>query len=217
LILDAARASGLRTGENPARWRGHLDALLPAMRKVARVQHFAALPYGATGAFMADLRQQQGIMMRALEFAVLTATRSGEVLGAQWSEIDLEQKVWTIPAPRTKARREHRVPLSDAAMAVLAQMAAIKMNKHVFPGRRGPLSGVMLQQALKRMGRDDVTVHGFRSTFRDWAGNETTFPREVCEHALAHVTGDATEQAYRRGDALAKRRELMDAWADYCA
>jgi integrase len=145
----------------------------------------------------------------------VTATRSGETLGAKWDEIDLDKKLWTIPAQRTKAAREHRVPLSDPALAIIKEMAEIRSTDFIFPGRRGPLSAVMLQLALKRMG-SDVTPHGFRSCFRDWAGNETHFPREVCEQALGHVTGDATEQAYRRSDALEKRRKLMDAWARFC-
>jgi integrase len=164
---------------------------------------------------MTELRQQPGPAPRALEFAILTATRSGEVMGATWDEIDLDAKVWTIPAERMKGAREHRVPLSDPAMAVLAEMTAIRMNDFVFPGQRGQLSHRMLQLALMRI-RSDVTVHGFRSGFRDWAGNETNTPREVCEAALGHVVGNATEAAYRRGDALEKRRALMDAWASFC-
>ena len=202
LILDSAKARGLRSGENPAAWRGHLDKLLPSRAKVRTVQHFAALDYHAVGAFLTELRQQASPAPRALEFAILTATRSGEAMGAAWDEIDIDEKLWTIAAERTKARKEHRVPLSDAALAVIAEMATIRMSDFVFPGLRGALSHRMLQLALQRTGRADITVHGMRSAFRDWAGNETTFPREVCEAALGHATGDATEQAYRRSDAL---------------
>jgi integrase len=214
LILDAAKARGLRSGENPAAWRGHLDKLLPPRSKVRKVEHFAALPYPEVAAFMTELRKQDGVSAKALAFAILTATRSAETLGAMWDEIDLDKKLWTVPAERTKALKEHRVPLSDPALAIIEEMAEIRSTDFVFPGRRGPLSAVMLQLALKRMG-SDVTPHGFRSCFRDWAGNETHFPREVCEQALGHVTGDATEQAYRRSDALEKRRALMDAWAAF--
>jgi len=216
LILDSAKALGFRSGENPAAWRGHLDKLLPPRSKVRAVRHFAALPYADMAEFMTALRQQPGPSSRALEFLILTAARSGEVLGATWDEIDLEKKVWTLPAERTKARREQRVPLTAAALAILAEMAAIRMSDFVFPGQRGPLSPGMLQLTLKRMGRADITPHGFRSAFRDFAGNETSFPREICEQALGHATGDAVEQAYRRGDALERRRALMNAWAQHC-
>jgi integrase len=216
LVLDAAKARGLRSGENPAAWRGHLDKLLPRRSNMGAVQPFAALDYREIASFMSELRQQQGPAPRALEFAILTATRSGEVMGAEWSEIDLDAKVWIIPAERTKARKEHRVPLSDPALAVIAEMATIRMSDFVFPGLRGALSHRMLQLALQRTGRIDITVHGFRSAFRDWCGDTTSFPREVCEQALGHATGDATELAYRRSDALDKRRALMDAWARHC-
>ena len=216
LVLDAARARGLRHGDNPARWKGHLDHLLPRRSKMGSVKHFAAINYGEVPAFLAHLREQSGPASSALAFAILTATRSGEVMGTTWDEIDRDAKVWTVPAERTKARKEHRVPLSDPAIGVLSDMAAIKMNAFIFPGRRGKLSDRMLQLALQRTGRVDITVHGFRSAFRDWAGNETSFPREVCEQALAHATGGAVELAYRRSDALDKRRALMDAWAKHC-
>jgi integrase len=216
LIFDAAKALGWRSGENPARWRGHLDKLLPARAKVARVEHFAAMPYREIAGLMSDLRRQESVAPRALEFAVLTVARTGEALGAQWAVVDLEQRIWVIPAQRSKTAVEHRVPLSGQAVAILREMEAIRVNDFVFPGRRGPLSGVMLRLALKRVGRGDVTVHGMRSAFRDWAGNETRFPRELCEEALAHITSGAVERAYRRGDALEKRRKLMDAWAAYC-
>ena len=215
LVLDSAKARGLRSGENPAAWRGHLDKLLPRQSKVRSIKHLAALPYHEVGSFLLELRQKSGPPSRALEFAILTATRSNETLGARWDEIDLDQKVWTIPPSRMKSGREHRVPMSDSAMAVIAQMATIRMSDFIFPGRRGPLNHGIFSQKLKDMGHA-VTGHGFRSAFRDWAGNETSFARELCEMALAHATGDATEQAYRRSDALDKRRALMDAWARHC-
>jgi integrase len=217
LILDAAKAQGLRDGPNPARWKGHLQALLPSPRKIARVTHFAAMPYAEVGAFIRELKERRGTAARALEFAILTAGRSGEAIGARWDEIDLEQCLWTIPGARMKAARLHRVPLAARVVEIVVEMAAIRQNDYVFPGaRRGrPLTAVALEEVLLRMGQDS-TVHGFRSTFRDWAGNETTFPREVAEAALAHVVGDSTEQAYRRSDALERRRKLMDAWARFC-
>jgi integrase len=216
-VLDAAKAHGHRVGDNPAAWRGHLAHLLPKRGKLARGHH-AALPYADVPAFMERLRGVDTIAARALEFAVLTAGRSGEVYGARWSEIDMAGKVWVIPASRMKAAREHRVPLSDRALAILGRLAEVKMNEFVFPGqRRGkPLSHVAMANVMSRLGAEKGTVHGFRSGFRDWAGNETQFPREIAEAALAHVVGDAAEQAYRRGDALEKRRVLMSAWAAYC-
>jgi integrase len=216
-VLDWAKARGYRSGENPARWRGHLDDLLPARRKLAKVEHHAALPYTEIASFMAALRNDSSIGARALEFTILTAARTGEVLGATWDEIDAASKLWTIPAPRTKADREHRVPLAPAAMAQLRQLQEIRTNDFVFPGRRGRLTPKTMQLILRRMGRNDLTVHGFRSTFRDWAGEQTNFPREVCEQALAHAIPGAAEAAYRRGDLLQKRQKLMQAWADYCA
>lgn len=218
-VLDWAKVRGYRTGENPARWRGHLDHLLPAKTKVRKVEHHAALPYAKIGAFMAALREQAGSGARALEFLVLTATRTGETLGAAWDELDLGARLWTIPAARMKAGREHRVPLSAAAVSVLKDMQAIKHSAYVFPGARDgrPLSQMALLMLLRRMGYGDITAHGFRSAFRDWAAERTTFPREVAEMALAHTIPDAVEAAYRRGDLFEKRRKLMDAWAAYCA
>lgn len=218
-VLDWATARGYRQGENPARWRGHLENLLPRRSKVARVEHHAALPYGEIGAFMAALRHQEGIAARALEFAILTAARTGEVLGATWAEIDLDARLWTIPPERMKAGREHRVPLSEPAVAILRAMAEARQGEHVFPGARGgrPLSGMAMAMLLRRMGRGDLTVHGFRSSFSDWAAEQTNFPAEVREMALAHVVGDKVEAAYRRGDLFAKRRQLAEAWARYCA
>jgi integrase len=217
-ILDWAKVRGFRQGENPARWRGHLDVLLPARSKVRQVEHHAALPYSEIDTFMAALRTREGLAARALEFAILTAARTGEVLGARWDEVDLEAKVWTLPASRMKGGREHRVPLSRAAVALLKNMQTVHPNDLVFPGdRRGkPLSNMSMLMTLRRMGRNDLTAHGFRSTFRDWAAECTNFPAEVAEAALAHVIGDKVEAAYRRGDLFEKRRRLMDAWAAYC-
>jgi integrase len=218
VILDWATVSRLREGENPARWRGHLDQLLPKPTRIAPVKNFAALPWKEIPEFMRALRAREGTAARALEFAILTAARSGEVRGAAWSEIDLAEKLWTVPAVRMKAGVEHRVPLSDAAIAVLK--ATTRHSDLVFEGRKAgvALSDMSLTAVLRRMGRGDITVHGFRSAFRDWcaeaAGNE--FSREVCEHALAHRLPDRVEAAYRRGDLLDKRTRLMQAWADYC-
>jgi integrase len=217
-VLDAAKAKGHigRNEANPARWRGHLDKLLPKPAKLARGHH-AAMPYADVPAFVAELRLREATAARALEFCILTAARSGETLAARWDEIDLDGKTWTVPAARTKAAREHRVPLSDRALAILRQMEAARSGDFVFPGQRvgRPLSGMAFEMLLRRA-KSPYTAHGFRSSFRDWAGNETAFPRELAEHALAHVIGDKAEQAYRRSDALARRRELMDAWARHC-
>jgi integrase len=216
-VLNAAKAKGYRTGENPAAWRGHLENLLPKPSRLSRGHH-AAMRYQDVPAFVARLREREAVAGLALEFAILTAARSGEILGARWVEIDLDANVWTIPAERMKAAREHRVPLSEPALAILRKVNEVKVSDYVFPGQRSgkPLSVMALEMVLRRMGIEDATVHGFRSAFRDWAGNETPFPRELAEHALAHVIGDKAEQAYRRSDALARRRELMDAWARHC-
>jgi integrase len=217
-VLDAAKARGFigRNEANPALWRGHLDKLLPKRGKLTRGHH-AAMEYAKLPAFLAELRTRSATAARALEFCILTATRSGEALAARWNEIDMDAKVWTVPAARTKAAREHKVPLSDRALAILAEMEAGKAGEYVFPGHRPnkPLSNMAFEMLLRRIG-SPITAHGFRSSFRDWAGNETVFPRELAEHALAHVIGDKAEQAYRRSDALARRRELMDAWARFC-
>jgi integrase len=217
-VLDWAAARGYRQGENPARWRGHLDHLLPNKAKVRRVEHRAALPYAEIGPFMAELRRQDGIGALALEFAILTTARTSEVIGAGWDEFNLSERLWTIPAGRMKAGKEHRVPLSDAAMAIIEQMATIRQNTLVFPGARANrlLSHMTMLNALGRMGRSDVTPHGFRSTFRDWAAERTSFPAEVADMALAHVVADKVEAAYRRGDLFEKRRQIMDAWARFC-
>jgi integrase len=218
-VLDAARAMGHipRNEANPARWRGHLDKLLPKRQKLTRGHH-AALDYADVPAFIAELRERQAMAAMALEFAISTAARSREVLGARWNEIDLEAKVWTVPAARMKAGREHRMPLSTRALAILEKLAEAKTSDFVFAGQRPgkPLSGMAMEMVLRRMKVEDVTVHGFRSSFRDWCGEATSFPCEIAEAALAHVAGDATERAYRRGDALEKRRTLMEAWANHC-
>jgi len=217
-ILDWATSRGYRTGENPARWRGHLENLLPKRSKVRRIEHHAALPYAEIGAFITELRQQEGVAARALEFAILTAARTGEVNGAQWGEINRAERLWTIPAERMKAGREHRVPLSDAALAIIDEMAAVRSGEFVFPGgkARRPLSNMAFLMLLRRMKRDDLTAHGFRSSFADWAAERTAFPAEVREMALAHSVGDKVEAAYRRGDLFQKRRQLADAWAKFC-
>lgn len=216
-VLDAAKAKGFRDGDNPARWRGHLDHLLPRPVKLTRGHH-AAMGYEEVSAFIGRLRERKATAAMALEFCILTAARSGEVLGLRWSEIDLEKAIWTVPASRMKAGREHRVPLPDRAISILKALAITDQGEFVFVGqkRNKPLSSMALEMVLRRMNIENATVHGFRSSFRDWAGNVSSFPREVTETALAHVIGDKAEQAYRRSDALEKRRKLMDAWANYC-
>ncbi|WP_173089144.1 site-specific integrase [Devosia sp. 1635] len=215
-VLASAKVRGLRTGENPALWRNHLADVLPTRRKLTRGHH-KALPYGELPAFLASLRERPAAAARALELAILTAARSGEVLNAEWSEIDLDAKVWTIPAVRMKAGKQHRVPLSAQAVAVLRARQAERVGHFVFPGQREgkPLSSMSLAMALRRM-NTDVTAHGFRSTFRDWVAEQTTYPNEVAEMALAHTIKNAAEAAYRRGDMLERRRELMEEWALYC-
>jgi integrase len=216
-ILDFAKVRGHRSGENPARWKGHLDHILPAKSKVAPVQNLKALPYAEVGAFMARLRELPSIDARALEFAILTAARSGEVLGAKWEEIDLRAKLWTVPAQRMKARRDHRVPLAPAVVALLGAFPGPHIGP-LFPGRKAgtSINRTRLLAVLRQL-NPDVTVHGFRSAFRDWAGDRTAFARETIEAALAHAVGDRTEAAYRRGDALEKRRKLMEAWGTFCS
>lgn len=216
-ILDWATASKYRQGENPARWRGHLENLLPAPTKLAKVVHHSALPYSELPSFMNKLRAQSGIAARAFEFAILTASRTNEALGARWDEIDLEKGIWTIPAERMKMRHEHRAPLSRTARTILDAMLEIKQSDYVFPGNveSKPLSNMALLMTLRRMKRSDLTAHGFRSTFRDWAAEKTSFAREVAEMALAHAIEDKVEAAYRRGDLFDKRKRLMEAWAKY--
>ena len=214
-ILDYGRVRGYRSGENPARWRGHLDKLLPAALNRKNRKHHAALPYDQIGAFIGELRAQEGTAARALELTILTSTRTQEVIGAKPEEIDLKKALWTIPAERMKAGKEHRVPLSPRAIEIIQAQPA---GAYLFPGRKedAALSNMAMLELLRRMGRDDLTVHGFRSTFRDWAAECTTYPREVCEMALAHAIGDKVEAAYRRGDLFEKRRRLMLDWAKYC-
>lgn len=215
-VLNAAKAKGHRSGENPALWRGHLDQLLPKRQRLSRGHH-AALPYAATPAFMESLRGRSATAARALEFTILTAARSGEVLGADWKEIDVQKKLWTVPAVRMKAGREHRVPLSRRAIAILEEMRKLGTKGFVFPGPKSDtrLSSMAMSMLLRRM-KVDVTVHGFRSTFRDWASEATSFQHEVCEIALAHTIANKAEAAYRRGDLFEKRRKLMDAWCSFC-
>jgi integrase len=218
-VLDWATVRNFRQGDNPARWRGHLDKLLPARAKVQRVEHHAALPYAQVGQFMAQLREKEGMSALALQFLILTATRTSEVLNATWAEVDLDGGIWTIPPDRMKAGREHRVPLSKPALTLLRELCAHRIGDFIFPSAKPsrPLSNMAMLKLLERMNRADLTVHGFRSTFRDWAAERTNFPREVAEHALAHSLPDKVEAAYRRGDLFEKRRQLMDAWARFAA
>jgi len=219
-VLDYAKVREWRTGENPARWRGHLDHLLPARSKVAKIEHHAALPWREIGAFMAVIRGREGIAARALEFAILTAARTGEALGGAWGEVDLSADLWTVPAARMKAGREHRVPLSAPALVLLGEMAKLRATDDpaapIFPGQEAGrlLSNMALLMALRRMGRADLTALGFRSTFRDWVGETTGYPADVAEAALAHTQGDKTVAAFARGNLFDKRRRLM---AEYCA
>ncbi|MCJ2069170.1 integrase arm-type DNA-binding domain-containing protein [Methylobacterium sp. J-030] len=217
-VLDWAATRGYRRGENPARWKGHLQNLLPKRSKVRKVEHHAALPFKDVPAFMRTLEGQPGIPAKLMIFTILTAARTGEALGARWDEIDLEAAIWSVPAERMKAGAEHRVPLSTAALAILAEMQGLD-DIFVFPGsRRGkPLSNMAMLVLLRRMERAGLTVHGFRSTFRDWASETTHFPSEVVEMALAHTVESKVERAYRRGDLFEKRRDLMDAWATWCS
>lgn len=225
-VLDAATVRGFRQGPNPAQWRGNLAHVLPARARVRKVEHHAALPFDDMPGFLAALRGRQGMAARALEFAVLTAARTGEVLGARWGEIDLTAKVWIVPADRMKAGREHRLPLSDPVLAVLKAVRPLALMTDgkpdpaapVFPGPRRalPMSNMTMLMLLRRMKRDDLTAHGFRSTFSDWAAERTAYPREVVEMALAHAVGNKVEAAYRRGDLFEKRRKLMEAWAEFC-
>jgi integrase len=217
-VLAWATVRGYRAGDNPARWRGHLSEALPARNGIAKVEHHAALPYAELPAFMADLRIREGVAAQALEFTILTAARTGEVIGARWDEIDLEAGVWTVPAGRMKAGKEHKTPLSPRAVELLKDLYREDGNDFVFIGSQAGsgLSNMAMTTVVRRMGRGDITVHGFRSSFRDWAAERTNFPNHVVEMALAHVVGDKVEAAYRRGDLFAKRAQLMAAWAKYC-
>lgn len=221
-VLDAAKVRGLRTDDNPARWRGTLSLLLPARKAKGNARHHAAMPFGDMPAFMTSLRSRPATAARALEFTVLTAARTSEVLRATWREVDIEGRLWTVPASRMKTGKTHRVPLSDTAVALLTGMASesgSSPNGYIFTGLKPdrPLSNMSMAMLLRRMGIDHATVHGFRSSFRDWAGETTPFPREIAEAALAHAVGNEVERAYRRGDALDKRRAMMAAWADFLA
>lgn len=216
-VLNWAKARGYRAGENPAQWKGHLDKLLPARSKIAKVKHHAALPYDQISQFIIALRKENGIAARALEFTILTAARTGEVIGAQWGEIDLVAKLWIVPEIRMKGGREHRVPLSAYALAILSKLNKGGPGDFVFAGSsKSQLSNMALLMLLRRMGHNDLTVHGFRSTFRDWASERTNFPSEVAEMALAHSIGDKVEAAYRRGNLFEKRHRLMAEWAKFC-
>ena len=217
-VLDWSAVRGYRKGDNPARWRGHLDKLLPRPSQVVRVKHHAALPYTEVGSFMQQLRSDTGVAARALEFTILTAARTNEAIQAEWSELDLDRKIWSVPAERMKSKRAHRVPLSAAAVSALEAVWG-RSKTYVFPGhkRHSHLSNAAMMQVLKRVGHSDITVHGFRSTFRDWCAESTNYPSDVAEMALAHALRDKTEAAYRRGDLLEKRTRLMTDWARYCS
>jgi integrase len=226
-ILGWATTSGFRSGDNPARWKGHLENLLATISRAQRIKNHPSLAWAGTGSFICDLRQRDGIAARAVEFTILTASRSGEVRGACWSEIDLAAKVWTIPASRMKAKREHEVPLSDAAIGLLKSLPRAEGIDLIFPGTKGQaLSDMSLTAVIRRMNGEipkwtdkdgkPITVHGFRSTFRMWAAESTNYPREVAEHALAHQLPDAIERAYQRGTQFAKRAAMMNEWAKFC-
>jgi integrase len=217
-VLGWATVHHYRSGDNPARWSQHLEHALPTRSEVAKVEHHAALPYVEVPTFMAKLRQKTSVSAACLQFIALTAARRSEATEATWDEIDLDARTWTIPGSRMKAGKGHKVPLSTAAIAVLRTMAEIRQSNYVFPshvpGR--PVHGASVTGIAKRVAGADITLHGFRSSFRDWAAECTNFPREVAEMALAHTISSAVEAAYRRGDLLEKRRRLMDAWGDYC-
>jgi integrase len=217
-VLDAAKARGLRSGENPARWRGHLEQLLPKRQRLTRGHH-AAMNYSDLPTFVSDLRARKVTAAQALEFAILTAARSREVIGARWKEFDLDRALWTVPATRMKAGREHRVPLAQRSLNILKAVHETRNSDFVFAGQKSDkhLSVTALLVLLRRMKVENATVHGFRSSFRDWAAECTNFPNEVCEAALAHVIENKAEAAYRRTDLFEKRRKLMDAWAAYCS
>lgn len=217
MVLDAAKARGLRKGENPARWRGHLDKLLPPRGKVQTVVHHPALPWAQMPEFMKMLMLREELSSRAIVLTILTACRTSEVLGATWAEVDLKNKAWKIPAARMKAGKEHRVPLSEVACELIRGLKQFAGSAYLFPGAKSGshLSNTSMLMALRRMNRTDLTVHGFRSTFRDWAAESTHYPREVCEQALAHIRQDKAEAAYFRGDLFEKRRAMMDEWAQY--
>jgi integrase len=214
-VLDWARVKGYRDGENPARWRGNLDHLLPKPSKVRKVEHYAALPYAELPAFTEKLRHQEGPAARALEFTILTVARLSEARNATAQEIDHSSKVWTVPGERMKGGKEHRVPLCQRAL----ELAAMGSDQHLFPSPYFPdkaISEQRLRHLLRHLGHDDITIHGFRSTFKDWARDRTRFDNYVVEAALAHLSGDKVEQAYARSDVMEKRQQLMNAWAKFC-
>lgn len=218
LVLDYASVMKYRSSENPARWRGNLESIMSKPSKIKKVKHHPALPYEDMPVFMSGLSPRKELAAKALTFTILTAARTSESLGATWDEIDLGKNIWVIPASRMKAEKEHRIPLSVPVIALLDELKADKKNQFIFPGlkRDKPLSNMSMANVLKRMERPDVTVHGFRSTFRDWVAERTNFPQRVAETALAHRLKDGAEAAYQRGDLLEKRKELMEVWADYC-
>lgn len=217
-VLDAAKVKGQRIGDNPARWRGHLQLVLPTKVGGFAVRHHPAMPYDQVPDFTRALKIRISTAARALELLIHTAARTGEVIRMTWSEVNFETGLWTVPAERMKMGRDHVVPLTEPALTVIRSMEVIgkKPDAPVFPSRSGkPLSNMSMEMLLRRMGVDDATVHGFRSSFRDWAGDTTDVPREIVEMALAHQVGNAAERAYRRGTALAKRRALMEAWSGF--
>jgi integrase len=216
-ILDWAAVHGLRSGDNPARWRGFIENALPSRPKIKK--HFVALPYSELNHFMIELRARESVAARALEFTILTAARTGEVIGATWDEIDLLTGVWTVPAERMKGGKQHRVPFSDRAIEILNALPVEESNRNLFigEGENNQLAKLSMPKLLRRMRSDDITVHGFRSCFMDWAHDTTGYPKVVIDMALAHVVGDKVEAAYRRGDMFDKRRRLMDEWAQYCS
>jgi integrase len=216
-VLDWAGVRGYRTGDNPARWKGHLSEVLPARGQIKKTVHHAAMPYSELPGFMSGLQKSEGVAARALEFAILTAARTGEVIGARWDEISLQDKTWVIPAARMKGGREHRIPLSERAIELLRALPRERDNDFVFIGARAGagLGTMALVQVLKRM-NPEFTVHGFRATFKTWASETTNFPNFVVEQAMAHAIPSAVEASYRRGDLLAKRRQLAEAWSKYC-
>jgi len=218
-VLGWATVHHYRAGDNPARWGGLLEHALPARSKIAKVEHHAALPYAEIGAFVAELRQDSGVAAACLQFITLTAARLDEARSATWDEIDLPNRIWIVPARRMKADKEHRVPLSAGAVVILKQMQEIRQSDYVFPGRLEgrPIGDNTIWRLAKEAAGSDITIHGLRSSFRDWAAERTSFPREVAEMALAHAIPNAVEAAYRRGDLFEKRRRLMDAWAEFCA
>ncbi len=216
-VIDYGKAQGWRQGDNPGRWRGHLENILPRPQKLVQ-RHHAAMPYQELPVFMDRLAELKALAARALELLILTASRTSEILKAEWTEFDLEAGIWVIPAERMKAKRDHRIPLTEEALSILWPLSEACVSDFVFPGQKPgkPLSAMSMEMLLRRMKVENATVHGFRSTFRDWCGDETNFPREVAEAALAHKVGNDIEQAYRRSDALEKRRRLMEAWSKYC-